>query len=331
MIVDLTLGNNITGYCDKLKLLTFYVTIAQIRHEKILYIKEEKTLGGPFLFIDICEIDGLKLLQWNKNVTDSGLIIDNCFEPTSKPSIKFVRLNKPKDLNITEQSFLLLWISAYQKIHPKTHIKQKIDSLNINNDCLGLHIRMTDKIVDKIHQAPASGTITSDQINRMNAILEKKISKLFRKNISRNIFLASDDQKWKEAWKIFLQKTGYHVITNNTRFNGSNFRQTSGEDFVIDLFSLAKCNYIIGTVYSGIPISAAYINGSSKYDFVFDRLIFYKWINHFLWQIHHQKHLNLHGLLHDIYINHFIKYRFVRNIVRDTKNYVTKTFMAKSK
>jgi hypothetical protein len=56
LIADLSIIRN--GFCDRLKLLTFYIAAATLKKDPVLYIKEEKSHAGPFLFLEFCEIEG---------------------------------------------------------------------------------------------------------------------------------------------------------------------------------------------------------------------------------------------------------------------------------
>jgi len=318
MIADLTIKE--TGFCDRLKLLTFYITVAQIRKDHSIYIKENRTPEGPFLFVDMCEIDGFKTLPWKENAGSDNLKIDYGFEPNIKPSIGFVKRNKPADITLSNRSFLNLWIKSYSSIRPNQDIKNKINSLNITSECLGIHIRMTDKVVADIKNAPTPRTMTVGQIAKINEIIREEIKNHVNRHKSPTIFLASDDQDCKKEWLAYLKGQNYDVITSEAKFNKDSFRQTSGEDFIIDLFSLARCSRIICTVHSGVPISSSYINGSSRYSIAFDRLLLGKWKNQFKWSMHHRYHfLQPYELFHSIYINYLFRFGTVRRLVRKSK------------
>ncbi len=314
MIADISIIRN--GFCDRLKLLTFYIVVAALRHEPVLYIKEEKSYAGPFLFLEFCRIEGLRAEPWNDQATGEALKIDYGFEPGIKPSLGFVERNKPKDLSgVSGAAFLELWVSSYRRIVPIPELARKIAAIGTGDDCLGLHIRMTDKIFPKVTDSVTPYAIASAQVPRVNRVIERGVRRFMADNHGRAIYLACDDGDWNASWQRRLREMGYRVLSNDARYASDQFRQTSGEDFVTDLFSLAKCGGIIGTVDSGVPICAAYINGSGRYAFAWSRMRFSRGLNYARWQLHHRYHMNLFDLHHSAIIRQVLKLKLARKLL----------------
>ena len=68
-----------------------------------------------------------------------------------------------------------------------------------------------------------------------------------------------DSKKIKNYIIVKLKEKKYSTFYNNTVFK-KGFRKTSGEDFLIDFFSLLKCNIILSTVGAGVTQSIFLIN-----------------------------------------------------------------------
>jgi len=312
LITDLSIIRN--GFCDRLKLLTFYIAVATVKNDPVLYIKEEKSHAGPFDFLEFCEIEGLRAEPWNEGVKDKSLEIDYGFEPGIKPSLKFVRCNKPKGLKITDKAFLKLWISCYKRIKPIQRIRQKIEKLGVGSDCLGIHIRMTDKFVAKVTDCITPYAIVPSQLKKINEIIEEEARGFMADNAGGRVYLASDSGEWNAIWSDKLREIGCTVISNDSHYSKDHFRETNGEDFIMDLFSLARCKSMIGTVDSGVVICASYINGSSEYSFAFSKLVFSKYINYARWVLLYHYHMNLFDFHHSVIVRYALKIRPIRRL-----------------
>jgi len=60
-------------------------------------------------------------------------------------------------------------------------------------------------------------------------------------------------------------QAGFKVISHAAQFDRTSFRQTSGEDFIIDLFALSQCRSIVGSGESNVLRAAAYIGGQRSW------------------------------------------------------------------
>ena len=70
--------------------------------------------------------------------------------------------------------------------------------------------------------------------------------------ISENIF--------KKKIKTFLGDQ-YKFIENNNIYNIKKLRQTSGQDFIFDLFAMSKSNLIISSTGGNVPYTSNLISG----------------------------------------------------------------------
>ena len=68
--------------------------------------------------------------------------------------------------------------------------------------------------------------------------------------------MACDDKKIKEMVFRSLEKNNFKVHINKSKFNEKKMRQTSGDDFIVDLFCLSNSKKIISSTGGGVPYTA---------------------------------------------------------------------------
>ena len=84
------------------------------------------------------------------------------------------------------------------------------------------------------------------------------------------VFVSSDNRLYKE--KIIKKfKKKINIFSNNSLYKTRNFRQTTGKDFITELFCLSQSKIIISSLGGAVPISACLI--SKK------KIKLYKWTN----------------------------------------------------
>ncbi len=254
MIVDLS--NIKSGFSDKLRAITFYIAFNKLnkkKRSKIFYIYEKKTKECPFRFVDYCKIKNIKIIKLkNKKVSNIYLSSYNT-ELCLKNAIK----NNPLK-TINNQSLFEEWKKSYKNILPGKIIKKKIKKKKLPTNILGLHLRTTDRTLNlsKIFNIQFKDTIFNFQLE----YFKKNIEKILQKETKiRNIYIASDSKKIKNYIIVKLKEKKYSTFYNNAVFK-KGFRKTSGEDFLIDFFSLLKCNIILSTVGAGVTQSIFLIN-----------------------------------------------------------------------
>ena len=249
MIVDLS--NIKSGYSDKLRAITFYLAVNNLsfkKKSKKFYIYEIKTKECPFRFIDYCKIRNIKIIKLKKRKKSKINLNSYNTEITFKNVLK----NNPSKLI---DNYLLLdeWQKSYKKLLPGYKIESKIKKNKFPKNIIGLHIRTTDRMIKlkEIINIQFKDTMFDIQLR----YFEKNIHKILKKiSNSKNVFVASDSKQIKNTIVNKLKKENYKVYFNKARFR-KEFRQTSGEDFLIDFFSLIKCQTILSTVGAGVTQS----------------------------------------------------------------------------
>ena len=72
----------------------------------------------------------------------------------------------------------------------------------------------------------------------------------------KNIYLASDDYFVKKKIYKKLVNDKFNVFVNNAHFDPQEFRQTSLEDFFVDLYILSNSKLLISSAGGGVPLTA---------------------------------------------------------------------------
>ena len=145
------------------------------------------------------------------------------------------------------------WKKSYKKLLPGYKIESKIKKNKLPKNIIGIHIRTTDRMIKlkEIMNIQFKDTMFEIQLQ----YFEKNIHKILKKiTNSKNVFVASDSKQIKNEIVNKLRKENFKVYFNNARFR-KKFRQTSGEDFLIDFFSLIQCQTILSTVGAGVTQS----------------------------------------------------------------------------
>jgi len=257
MIIDTTLMRS--GFCDRLRQITFGILISKLKKEKKFYIHEKKTDECPFLFTDHCNIKKIKLKKIINYKKNKVVIRMSSFD--SEISIDTIKKYFPNPYKISNyEKVLKKWKFSYREIYPNRDIKKKIKNLKLPSKYVGVHIRATDKLVSlftKLFELPSKTTIINSQLNLFLKSLDKQI--YLNTNI-KNVYLSCDDKNIKKFTLNLLKKNGFKVFFNESKFLGNKLRQTSGEDFLIDLFCLSSSKIIISSTGGGVPLTASLIS-----------------------------------------------------------------------
>jgi len=256
VIVDLT--RHESGFCDRLRQVTFCIAVAGLRGDRTLHMRERLTPQGPFSFVDVCEVDGFEVRPWSPDAGGAAIAMGlDCH-----PDLASARRYRPRDLDVDDARLLQLWLEAYGKLRPRPSLRAKVDALEIGAGCIGVHLRWTDKVNAATHRK--SWEIYPGE----RASVERALSRLVRRRArgltAAEVFIAADDCGAKEDWTRRLAAEGIRVVAHEAKFRPDALRQTSGEDFIVDLFALARCGAIVGTTPSYVVRTADWIRGRPK-------------------------------------------------------------------
>ena len=254
--MHINLLNIKSGFSDRLRAVTYYIALNKLlKNKNIYFITQKKTRECNFKFQDYCYIKNSNFIKYNRfkkkeinlNSYNSSINLKNCISNNVYHEIDSKKL-------------FLEWKKSYRKIFPKKKISQLIKKINLPKNYFSIHFRTTDKVIKSnnfIKKIKYSDNIFSFQLNYLVKNLIKNIKKYTGK---KNIFVASDDIKLKKKIINLLKANGYNVYYHHSKFNLKNYRQTSGKDFIVDLFCIAKSNLVISTVGAGVIQSAYYLS-----------------------------------------------------------------------
>ena len=202
----------------------------------------------PYSITEQITIDGVLLKQWS----DPPPPDSRQFPSLEDPGERSARQYNPPELNLPAHGFLDAWLSTFAVMRPVATVASLLDRLPVSRSTLGVHIRRTDKI----RAYPGRSEVTS----REGAQAERDLTELVRSRAEasrfRTAYLASDSAAGKAEWTERLQAMGLEVISHDAEFCTEQLRQTSANDFFVDLFSLARCGAIVGNARSGVVTTA---------------------------------------------------------------------------
>ena len=265
MIIDLSKIKS--GFSDKLRAITYCVALNKLNNKKnnIFFIYETKTKECPFRFIDLCKIKNIKIVKL-KNKKKSNIKLNSYnTEITIQNCIK----NNPLKY-IDNKKLFIEWKKSYTQIQPIDKIIEKIKKIGLPKNYIGLHVRSTDRKIEfkKFYKIQFVDTIYEFQLNYFIKNIDSILSKITK---IRNIYIASDDFIIKNEIIKKLKNSNFRIYFDKSTFKKKSYRQTSGLNYVADLFCLSFSNLILSTVGAGVTQSAHLISNQ--------KVKFIKWID----------------------------------------------------
>ena len=240
-----------SGFCDRLRQITFCIALEKLKKSKVKKIEifEIKTNECPYYFTDLMNIKGIKIINLQKCKKIKTIQMDPFNSQISlKTCIKF---NNEKEID--NNKLLQEWKDTYKTLEPKKKYINRINSIIKNKKITCVHLRMTDKLVnflDYMIEIPSKDVIYKKQI----ADFFRDIIKIIPKK-TKNIYIAADEKSYRDKIISHL-KNHYKIINKKIVFNKKKLRQTSGADFIMDLFVMSKSELIISTTGGNVPLTA---------------------------------------------------------------------------
>lgn len=263
MIVDLGQFADVAGACDLLRAVTYGVAAAKREGIEELLIHHEPQRGCPESILDLVRVEGLELRACTPKelASDTNRIQLDCFTSFPSPA------NLPADLK-DPAGFYRLWRESYTRLRPTREVGDALERLDLAAPCLGLHIRITDKS----NRRPSEYEIHKRDVNKVLRRTRRALFAKLRQVGIRRVYLACDSEDSMDHWAAILEKSGIEILKNPcATFSNTSFRQTSGTDFVTDLFAFSKCIHLVASTNSGVPVTAALINGTPPEEIIWGR------------------------------------------------------------
>ncbi len=256
MYIDLS--NMKSGFCDRLRQITFCIACDKLKNKKNKKIEifEITNSECPYKFSTLLNIKGYevknvkkkKLKSIKMNPFNSSISINTCEEFND-------------DVGINNYNLLHEWKKTYRLLEPKKNIISKVNKITLNKKYVCIHTRLTDKLVnfkEYILEIPKKDVIYKKQLQDFFNEISKIIPKKYK-----NIYLSSDERFYRDKL-INILNIKYKIINKKIRFNNNSLRQTSGRDFITDLFVMANSECIISTTGGNVPLTALLISKKTQ-------------------------------------------------------------------
>ncbi len=254
VVIDLT--EVTSGFCDRLRVVTLGIALAQWRKTHLLHIIERPTQTCPYAFDEVCRVEGFEVTLGK---IDKAPDISTTAHDLFPSDLNDVRRQKPPEVTLSDVEFRELWLDSYRLLRPAPSLIPSLDALALEPDCVGLHLRYTDRIA-WLGSAYWLGQWPPWQM----PWVERNALRLVQQFRPRQIYLASDEPLPKARWTQRLQSLGYQVVSHPASFSSQSLRQTNAHDFGVDLFALARCQAAVGLHRSGLINVADWSNGKRE-------------------------------------------------------------------
>lgn len=253
MYIDLSYMKS--GFCDRLRQITFCIAYNKLKKKKnkVIKIFEIKTKECPYYFTELMELEGLRVFNLKRKKTKNQNIKMDPFNS----SISLETCKKYNTDNLDNLKLLEEWKSTYKILRPKKKFKKEIDKISKKKNLACIHSRITDKhlsLFDFFLEIPNKDVIFSYQINDFY----KNVFNFIPKKI-KNIYISSDEE-FSRNKLIRNLKTNFKIIGDKPIFKKNKLRQTSGKQFIIDLFVMSKCKFLISSTGGNVPLTATLIS-----------------------------------------------------------------------
>ena len=120
MVIDLSKMHS--GFCDRLRLITFVVALSRLKYKKnFIKIYEKKSKECPYLFKSLCDVKNFNIKKINKiSKKDLNITMNPYNSSLNKNNVE--KLNPFKELET--KALYNEWRKSYKLIEPKTNIKK---------------------------------------------------------------------------------------------------------------------------------------------------------------------------------------------------------------
>ena len=228
-----------TGFCDRLRLLTFGYTLAKLEQLPLYVVNWNVNEHCPYeLPLDLFK-DFTILTNISENI--NTLVFNS--SPRS-PVNYFFCLHFVKNHN--NYFFCEQWRKSYSDID-----LNKYCNVSLPDNTIGIHLRGTDYFYFRAH---------FNNIFKFAFYLIECYLRFFK---PKNVYFATDDEKLILRFKTIVQNYGGNFIKSPHSFDTKKFRQTTLEALLFDICCLSQCKFILSNTFSGVAEMAANISRSS--------------------------------------------------------------------
>ena len=252
-----------SGFSDRLRAITFHVALNKLKKKKTFFsIYEKKNYQCPFRFVDYCKIKKITIKSKKKNSNTKKNIIFTSYN--SEINFKnCVRANKYSD-TINNSELYDQWTKSYKDIYPNNNLQNKINHIKLPKKFISVHVRSTDRVVkfkNIFSQIQLKDMIIDFHLKKFPDTI---IDFIVKYSNCKNIYVSSDQEYLKNKIIHQLKSENFNVYYNKNIYKNLNYRRTSGDDFLVDLFCMSKSNFIFSTIGGGVPFTAHLLSGKKN-------------------------------------------------------------------
>lgn len=163
-----------------------------------------------------------------------------------------------KHPKMTEDEYILKKNIVYKNFSFTKFIQQKVNHIDWSQNLIGIHARRYIVKHDEPDNLNSNGLFEHFRCN-MN-IYYDMIDKILLKDKTKKFFISTNDDNIKNE---IINKYNECIIYH--QFDDFNRESENGViNSIIDILSLSKCEFIIGTYYSSFSDEACFFNNISK-------------------------------------------------------------------
>lgn len=218
------------------------------RHHSLIYLLSGRAFGSTSDVFEKSTYFSTDLISVTEDKVESWDFEFNIMPLDLAQRFREGRLPGGYRVDLPDEEVMRRWGEILCSLVPRHHLRRKIEKLKKQMNlekALGIHLRRTD-----VFDSPAR-RITRETAIQHDAALWARVTQAIDRGEVSHVYLAADDQSYFDAWKKRLVALPVEVVCHQADW-GSGLRQTSVEDFVIDLYLLIACRKVYGSVWSSL-------------------------------------------------------------------------------
>jgi hypothetical protein len=160
-----------------------------------------------------------------------------------------------------KEEFMREWKKTARQLRPAQRVLHRIDGIWKQWRCrrpLGVHVRRTDVLNDD-RKAISVATCPA-----YDAALMQEVQTLISTGGFDGIFLSVDNETSEAQWQKWFADGKLPLLHVDRVWRAGHLRRTSLEDAAVDLFTLARCDTILASIWSSFSWIASEI-GDARY------------------------------------------------------------------
>ncbi len=208
--------------------------------------------GFEDLFWHVEDLDFVSTCSLKSQLDNSHGSILWTFEANIAPEAalgRFRNLHPPGHPHFANfETFYAAWCEVMRRWRPLPCWQKIIDEVSVDfaPQMVAIHLRRTDVMF-----AP-NKPINEFNVESYDAALWAQVERVHEAQLEVEFFLTADREDYLNTWQEMLTARGMKVHVYTKEWNPEAGRQTSVGDALVDLYLLAKCQLLLGSVSSSM-------------------------------------------------------------------------------